>query len=369
MLSAMDCYGNPSSTHTAGQAARAIVEEARRDIARALGVSAPKPGEIIFTGCGSEADNLAILGAAHAKTRRTANRILTTAGEHSAVRRPLDALAAEGFEVIEIPTTGGRLDLDFARGYLDEKLFMITAMLVNNETGADYSLDLASLFRAARQAAPQAMLHCDAIQGFLKVPLAAKTLGADMIALSAHKIGGPKGVGALWVDPRILTAKRLVPTLLGGGQEQGYRSGTENVIGIAGFGAAAKAGHATLARDIEQMTAQANGFIAALNTVAPEVRVNLPARRASHILSLTLPRIKSETMLNYLSRAGVCISAGSACSSHAKHKTSAALAAFGLPAPEADATVRISLAPTTTADELTRAAHLIADGVASLVRF
>lgn len=367
MLEAMDCYGNPSSTHAAGQAARTLVENARREVGRALGVNAPRPGELIFTACGSEADNLAILGGAHAKARRTAVRILTTDSEHPAVREPLAQLAREGFEIVPIPTRGGVLDIDAAETLMDEKLFMITMMLVNNETGARYPLE--QIFDAARRRAPQALLHCDAVQGFLKIPFTARSLGADMITLSAHKIGGPKGVGALWVNPAVLTTKRLIPTLLGGGQESGYRSGTENTIGIAGFGAAAAAGYASMAKDLARMRCLRDDLLARLAVLVPEVRPNLPPKNAPHIASLTLPRIKSETMLNYLSRAGICVSAGSACSTHAKNKTSAALLAFGLPAAEADATIRVSLSPANHEADLVRFAEVLAEGVATLVRF
>lgn len=367
MVEAMDCYGNPSSTHAAGQAARTLVENARREVARALGVNAPRPGELIFTACGSEADNLAILGSAHAKTRRAATRILTTDSEHPAVREPLAQLAREGFEIVPIPTRGGVLDVAAAEALMDERLFMITMMFVNNETGARYPLE--RVFAAARRRAPQALLHCDAVQGFLKTPFTARSLGADMITLSAHKIGGPKGVGALWVNPTVLTAKRLVPTLLGGGQESGYRSGTENTVGIAGFGAAAAAGHASLADDLARMRQLRDGLLARLAELAPEVRPNLPPENAPHIASLTLPRIKSETMLNYLSRAGICVSAGSACSAHAKNKTSSALLAFGLPAAEADSTIRVSLSPANTEAEMVQFAQVLAEGVATLVRF
>lgn len=367
MLAAMDCYGNPSSTHAAGQAAHTLLETARREVGRGLGLNMLKPGELIFTACGSEADNLAILGSAYAKARRTANRILTTDSEHPAVREPLAKLAREGFEVVEIPTRGGVLDLDAAEALMDERLFMITMMLVNNETGARYPLE--QIFAAARRRAPQAILHCDAVQGFLKTRFTARSLGADMISLSAHKIGGPKGVGALWVDPKLLTAKRLIPTLLGGGQESGYRSGTENTVGIAGFGAAAAAGTDSLADDLARMQTLREGFLSHLAAIAPEVRPNLPPQYAPHVISLTMPRIKSETMLNYLSRAGICVSAGSACSAHAKNKTSSALLAFGLTAHEADSTIRVSLSPATTEAELTCAAEAIAEGVRTLIRF
>lgn len=366
MLGAMDCFGNPSSTHSAGRAARRCVEEARGAVGRALGINSLKPGELIFTASGSEADNLAILGGAHAKTRRTANRILTTEGEHPAVREPLAVLAREGFEIITLPTRGGEIDLAAAEALMDERLFMVTAMLVNNETGARYPIE--SLFAAARRRAPAALLHCDAVQGLFKTRFTARSLGADMLSVSAHKIGGPKGVGALWVNPALLTAKRLSPVIFGGGQEQGFRSGTENVIGIAGFGGAADAGLQTLTADLDRMAALRDGLVERLAELAPEVRCNRPAEAAPHVISLTLPRIKSEVMLNHLSGAGICVSAGSACAAHAK-KASAALAAFGLTPAEADATIRVSLSPANTEDELARFATVLGQGVAELIRF
>lgn len=368
MLEAMDCYANPSSVHGAGRDARSMVENARREVARALGIMAPKPGELIFTASGTEADNLAILGTARAKARRTANRILTTDSEHPAVREPLAALEQEGFEIVRLSTRGGMIDLDEACAAMDERLFMISMMLVNNETGARYPLE--KIFSAARRLAPRAILHTDAVQGFLKVPFSAKSMGADLVTVSAHKIGGPKGVGALWINPALLTAKRIVPVTLGGGQESGFRSGTENTVGIAGFGAAAAAGMNSLSADTAKMRRLREGLIARLAAELPEVRPNLPAGElAPHVLSLTLPRIKSETMLNHLSGAGICVSAGSACSTHAKNKTSSALLAFGLMPAEADSTIRVSISPATTEEELDRFFVVLSEGVSRLVRF
>lgn len=345
-----------------------MVERARREVASALGVSAPKPGELIFTASGTESDNLAILGTARAKSRRTANRILTTDSEHPAVREPLAALEREGFSIVRLSTKGGKIDLDEAVSAMDEHLFMISMMLVNNETGARYPLE--QIFSAARRLAPQAILHTDAVQGFLKVPFSVKSLGADLITVSAHKIHGPKGVGALWINPALLTAKRITPIVFGGGQESGYRSGTENTIGIEGFGAAAAAGAYTLASDIARMRKLRDGLFDRLALAVPEVRPNRPVgESAPHIVSLTLPRIKSETMLNHLSGAGICVSAGSACSTHAKNKTSSALLAFGLAPAEADSTIRVSLSAATTEEELNRFVDALAEGVARLIRF
>ena len=204
----------------------------------------------------------------------------------------------------------------------------------------------------------------------MKVPFSVKSLGADLITVSAHKIHGPKGVGALWINPALLTAKRITPIVFGGGQESGYRSGTENTIGIEGFGAAAAAGAYTLASDIARMRKLRDGLFDRLALAVPEVRPNRPVgESAPHIVSLTLPRIKSETMLNHLSGAGICVSAGSACSTHAKNKTSSALLAFGLAPAEADSTIRVSLSAATTEEELNRFVDALAEGVARLIRF
>lgn len=240
---------------------------------------------------------------------------------------------------------------------------MVSMMLVNNETGAWY--DVPSVFAAAKAANPDCICHCDAVQAFLKVPFTVKSLGADLVTISAHKVHGPKGVGALYVSPRLLTARALVPVYAGGGQEFGLRSGTENMIGIAGFAAAVRAGLTERSAWANNSANLSEKLIKALD--GTEVRVNLPMRRAPHVLNVTLPDIKSETMLHFLSAKGIAVSSGSACSSHAK-TPSGTLIAFGLTAAEADCSLRISFSGENTSSDVDALVAALTEGCATLVR-
>ena len=240
-------------------------------------------------------------------------------------------------------------------------------MLVNNETGAVYDIRrISSIVKAAN---PNALIHTDCVQGFLKVPFTAKSLGADMITLSAHKIGGPKGVGALWTAPGILRGKKLSPVIFGGGQEGGLRSGTENTLGIIGFGAAAAAGSASLGETISRLSAIRERLISVLTSDErfKGVKLNLPPNAAPHILSVTLPSIKSEVMLHSLSEAGIYVSSGSACSSNTHHG-SYVLRAFGLCDRDADCTIRISLGDVNQPDDAERFLAVFAESLKKLVR-
>lgn len=359
----MAVYGNPSSLHTLGQEASRRIEEARTAILRALGVR-PRQGQLFFTSCGTEATSLALFGTAYAKARRDALRILTTDSEHPSVARVMDALAADGFEIIRIGTRGGVLDMDAIRASLNKKILLASFMLVNNETGAHYAVKEA--FSLIHQAYPEAVTHCDAVQGFLKVPFTPATLGADLISVSGHKLHAPKGVGALYVSAETLKAKRIVPFLRGGGQEGGMRSGTENTIGIAAFGAA-----------VADMTPRRAEILAHLTDLrdyaeeklsALELQINRPqGARAPHIVHLTLPSIKSETMLHHLSAERIYVSSGSACSSHASHPSDALLA-FGLTPAMADCSLRVSFSEYNTREDVDALCDALADGLARLVR-
>ena len=363
MLAAIENFGNPSSLHERGQKAAALLKESRAAIGEALGERYLKEGQLIFTGSGTEATALALLGTARAKERRAASVILTTDSEHPSVEQNLRLLEKDGFTVLRVSTRGGVLDMDAVRAACNKDLFMVSMMLVNNETGARYPVE--QVFAAAKAGNPDCICHCDAVQGFLKVPMTTKSLGADLITLSAHKIHGPKGVGALYIAPHILTKRAIVPVLNGGGQEFGLRSGTENMIGIAGFAASAKAGRQTVGRDVAQMAALSEKLIAGL--ADSEIRVNLPAVRAPHIVNITLPQIKSETMLHHLSRRGISVSSGSACSSHAKNP-STTLLAFGLTAAEADCSLRISFSHENTEEDVTALLDGLTDGLKNLIR-
>ena len=363
MTAAMDCFGNPSSLHETGAAAAKLLREARATVGEALGERFLRDGQLIFTGCGTEATALALLGTAHAKERRGAHTILTTDSEHPSVSNNLALLEKEGFRVVRVSTRGGVLDMDTVRANMNADLFMVSMMMVNNETGARYPVE--EVFAAAHAANPAAVCHCDAVQGFLKVPFRASTLGADLITISAHKVHGPKGVGALYIKERMLKERRITAFLAGGGQEFGLRSGTENMIGIAGFAAAVADASSRLTADIAHMKTLSERLITAL--VGSECRVNRAPVSAPHIVSVTLPRIKSETMLHFLSREGIAVSAGSACSAHAAGP-SGTLIAFGLPTAEADTTLRISLCPENTEEEIDALIAALKKGVSSLVR-
>ena len=364
MTEAMTTFGNPSSLHCVGQAAHALLHRARTQVATALGVKNVKPGELIFTSCGTEATALAIYGTVYAKSRRFGRRIITTDCEHPSVEEAMKRLEADGLDVVRISTKNGVLDTEAAIAALSEPTVLVSMMMVNNETGARF--DVARVFAAAKATDSRTVTHCDAVQGFLKVPFTPAGIHADLVTVSAHKIHGPKGVGALYVHPDMIKTKRIVPYLTGGGQESGLRSGTENTVGICGFGAAAQAGYATRGADFAKMTALRDRLEGKLREMG--VQMNIPAAdRAPHILNLTLPDIKSQTMLNYLSAKGICVSSGSACSSHST-KVSPSLAAFGLSAHEADCSLRVSFSAQNTEAEVDALCEALEQGISTLVR-
>lgn len=357
-------FGNPSSLHAVGRSAERYLADARKIILQTLG---DRDGSVIFTGSGTEANSLAILGRAEAKERFRGKRILTTAGEHASVGVVLEALRRRGFEVVEIPTRGGSLDLNALSAAADKSVILATMMLVNNESGAIY--DLAAVSRILSDRCPDAILHVDATQAYLKMPISPRALGASLMTVSSHKIEGPKGVGALWVDRAVMQNHGLAPIILGGGQELGLRSGTENVPGIAAFAAAAREGHAELAQRMRRLSELSKLLLDRLegDPRLSELRINRAERSAPHIFSITLPGIKSETMLHALSGRGIFVSSGSACSSHGRHSTPA-LSAFGLSDAEADKTIRVSLSHRTSESDLTALCDALGELLTSLVR-
>lgn len=359
----LDVYGNPSSLHSLGQRAEAELKTAREALLSALGAR-PREGEFVFTSSGTEATSLAFFGCARAKERRDASRILITDSEHPSVKNTAAQLSKEGFEIVQIPTRGGVLDMAALEAALDKKIFLASFMLVNNETGARY--DVESAFRAIRAEYPDAITHCDAVQGFMKVMFTPSSLGADLISVSGHKLHAPKGVGGLYISADIIKKKKISPFIFGGGQEKGMRSGTENTIGIAAFG--------TAVNDIKQKRAQNATHLEQLYLYATEkleamgLRINRPeGARVSHIINLTLPRIKSETMLHFLSADGIFVSSGSACSSHSKDPSSA-LISFGLTPEDADCSLRISLSEYNTKQDIDALVASLSTALERLVR-
>ena len=360
-----EAFGNPSSLHAVGGAARRILTDAREKVLRALDA---RGGKLVFTGSGSEANNLATLGRAYAKERyRRGARIITTAGEHASVTMPLAKLKNEGYEIVEIATAGGRLDMKQLEEALTKNTILVSMMLVNNETGAHY--DLAPAVALTRRLCPDALFHTDATQALFKVPLSQKRDGFDLITISAHKIGGPKGTGALWISDATIKNKGLAPQLLGGGQEDGLRSGTVDVAACAAFGAACAYGTEHRKETAETLAALSEYLIEKITSdpALSEIALNMPARRAPHIVSLRLPKIKSETMLHFLSGRGISVSSGSACSSHGRH-AAPPLAAFGLTSEEADASIRVSFSAHNTREDVDALCEALAEGLATLSR-
>ena len=357
-----EVYGNPSSLHAMGYEAEKILNNVRSEVCNSLGA---KGASVIFTASGTEANNLAIIGRALSKERyRKGAKIITTMGEHASVDAPLAMLEGMGFKIAKIPTTGGEIDMATLESELTRDTVLVSMMMVNNETGALY--DTASVKALMKAKSPEAILHIDATQSYLKLPFTKVKSGWDMITISSHKIEGPKGVGALVVDPTVIKAKGLSPLTLGGGQEGGFRSGTENVPGIAAFGEAVKIGFSNLTDRYRKMQSLRTYLVNRLSELN-ELKISQPKANAPHIVNITLPKIKSETMLHYLSSLGIYVSSGSACSSNGGHFSSA-LTAFGRSESEADSSIRISLSYRNTEEDIDGLIDGLNSGLAKLSR-
>ena len=333
-----ECWGNPSSLHNLGLAAHRHVEAARLQTAQALGAA---PDRVFFTACGTEADNWAIFSAAE-RLKKRGSHIITTQIEHHAVLNPMKKLEQQGFEVTYLaPDSQGQVTLEALRGALRKDTILVSVMMVNNEVGS--VMPIGAMAKLTHRLAPNALFHTDAVQGFLKIPFRAQTLDADLISVSGHKIHGPKGIGALYIRKGL----SLPPYLLGGGQESGYRSGTEAVPAICAFGAACAAGskalHQDLAREAELLEL-CKTQLSALSGV-----VLLGAAQAPHILNLSVPGVRSQGLINCLQDLGVYVSAGSAC---AKGHRSHVLEAMGVKPELIDGSIRISLSRFTTQQEV-----------------
>ncbi len=365
MIEAMECYGNPSSLHSKGFDASKIISDARNKILNSLFVRKGKAENLIFTAGGTEADNLALLGVAYAKTRR-ANRIITTDSEHSAIENTLNFLENDGFDIVRLSTKNGVIDMDEFRSVMNKNTLIVSIMHVNNETGAVYNIK--ECFKIAKEINPDVVTHTDAVQSYMKMKVSPSELCADLISISAHKIHGPKGIGALYVSPEVIKKKQLKPIIYGGGQEFGFRSGTENLIGIAGFGAAADRGFKNLSKDVSKMRELRSYAFDKLSTL--DVRINSPQGEcATHIINITLPSIKSETMLHHLSAKGIYVSSGSACSSNsATKRVSRALRGFGLSDFDADCSMRISFSPFNTKEDIDELITQLKEGIEKLVK-
>lgn len=335
-----ETYGNPSSTHTKGREAKKALCAARAQVCAALGCAEK---ELAFTSCGSESDNWAILRGAEAMKRK-GNHIISSTVEHDAVRKSLDELERRGWEVTRLaPNALGGIDTQSVLDALRPDTALVTLMMVNNETGA--VTDIAAIAKALRAAGSQALLHTDAVQGFLKLPFSARTLGADLISISGHKIHAPKGIGALYIRGGL----RLAPYILGGSQEDGRRAGTESLPLIAAFGAAAETASAEFKEYAPRMARLRGETAERLTGENPGLLVI--GGGAPQILSISLPGYRSEVLMNYLEARGIYVSRSSACK---KGGRSHVLEAMGLPAPVIDGALRLGLSRFTTAEELAK---------------
>jgi cysteine desulfurase len=343
MLEALDVYGNPSSVHGFGRDARRIVERARDQVARAIGASSQ---EIVFTAGGTEADNLALKGAA-GKLAGSGRHVVTTTFEHHAVLDAADWLHTQGFEVTFVPTpSSGVISAEDIAKALRRETILVSVMAVNNEVGTVQPL--AEIVAAVKAANNRVLVHCDAVQALGNIPVDVKAWGVDLAAFSAHKLGGPKGTGALYVRSGV----PLEPVLHGGGQERGLRSGTHNVAGIAGFGVAAE----TAAREVDEKTNRLlplrRRLLEGIAAAVPDSRLNgdLEARVPGNV-NVAFSGAEGETILLMLDQAGIACSAGSACQSGAIDP-SHVLLAMGLSKELAGASIRFTLGRSSTEEDV-----------------
>lgn len=340
-------YGNPSSDHAYGQRAKAAVEAARAEVAALIGATPP---EIVFTGCATEANNLALLGAARAALSSGRTLLVTSAIEHPSVLHPLRHLAREGWSLTELPVdAAGRVQVNHAAHLITPGAVLVSVMLANNETGSLQAVRaIADLAHAAG-----ALMHVDAAQAVGKVAVDVNALGADLLTLAGHKFYAPKGVGALYVRTGVV----LEPIQYGAGHEHGLRPGTENVPHIVALGEAARLARTTLAQEAARMTALRDRLHGLLAAAIPALRLNgHPAERLPNTLNISFPAVAGWQLLAAASN--VAASTGSAC--HAgDHAASGVLAAMGLTPEAAAGAVRLSLGRFTTETEIDRAAEAL----------
>ncbi len=319
-------YGNPSSTHTVGRRAKKLMDASRKEIADALYC---KSTELVFTASGSESDNMAVLGAARLN-KRVGKHIISSETEHSAVLRPLEILESEGFEVTRLkPDAQGEISIDDVRQALRPDTALVTLMYVNNETGA--VTDIGAISKIIKKQNKSTLLHTDAVQAFMKIPFTAKSMGADLISVSGHKIHAPKGIGALYVREGL----RLPPIIVGGAQEGERRAGTEAVPLISAFAAAVRAANAD-GKVFEKLTSLRAYAVARLSETLPELV--FISDGAAHILPISMPGYPAEVLMNVLESRSVYVSRSSACK---KGKRSHVLSAMNLRNELIDSALRI----------------------------
>lgn len=346
-------YGNPSSLHSRGFAAAKELENAREQVAKAIGAKAE---EIYFTSGGTEANNLAILGTAEAHKRR-GNRIVTTATEHSSVYDTMQKLKGGGFDVVFIsPDKSGNINPREVIDATDNKTILVSIMLVNNETGASNPVE--EIFRNIKRLYPQTILHTDAVQALGKTEIKATKLGADLMTVSGHKIHAPKGVGALYIRK----GARILPRTFGGSQEKKIRTGTEPLPLICAFGTACE--EIDVKKNIETAT-ELHNYLREKLALIPDIVINSPKNSSPFVLNFSVRGIRSETMLHHLASKEIYVSSGSACSKGAK---SHVLSSMGLPDDIIDSAIRVSFSKHNTTDDCDALLCGIEEGINTLAK-
>lgn len=347
-----DVYGNPSSVHSFGVKAKTVLENSRKTLAESLGADT---SEIYFSHSGTLANNTAIFGAVNSR-KKMGNRIITTSLEHSSVMRCMDALEEQGFQVIRLsPGKNGAFVTEELLEAVNKNTILISAMLVNNETGSINPVEIIS--RAVKRVSAPALIHVDAIQGFGKLPVKPSKMGVDLLSVSGHKVHAPKGVGALYVRKNL----NIKPYVVGGGQENNLFSGTEPLPAIAGLAAAVQA-FPRYQTQLEKTKNLRDYTISMLKDI-PSLRINSPSDGLPYILNMSLTGIPSQVLINYLSERGIYISAGSACK---KGHRSEVLSRMGLNPAVIDSAVRVSMSRYTTSREMEIFASAIKDAVKNI---
>ena len=339
-------FGNPSAQYPYGRESAALVDRCRAAVAQGLGC---RPEQLFFTSCGTEGDNWAIRAACW-QNRHVGRHIVTTAVEHHAVLNCCQQLEQEGWEVTTIlPDQNGDISAESVLAAVRPDTALVSVMMVNNELGSIYPIaDIAKGLKAVNE---KTLLHTDAVQGFLKVPFSAKALGADFIAISGHKVGAPKGIGALYIGPRVRNPRPLLP---GGGQEMGLRSGTEATAQIAGFAKAVELRCDHLEDKLRHM-AEVKAYAVEKLSAIPDLQI-IGSGKAPHVLSVSMAGWPSQNVVNDLGSQGICVSAGSACH---HGKSSQVVSALGLPKRVAAGVIRLSFGPETTFAEIDACAEAL----------
>ena len=354
VMKGLETFGNPSSLHSLGLEAETLISEQRETIARAVGAQAK---EIFFTSGATESSNTAIFGAFAAHGKRK-HRVVTTTVEHPSVANPIGKLEKLGCEVVRLsPDKNGQIDPKAVLDAVNDDTFLVSMMLVNNETGAVF--DVGGAFGLIKKKYPQVLTHCDCVQGFMKLPFTVKKLNADMVSLSGHKIYAPKGIGALYVKSGV----HIPAFLLGGGQESGFRSGTESVPLICGLGAAVKALEGKVEENLKRAKAVQEHLVEKCSENGG-ITVNFAAG-SPYITSISVDGLKSEVLLHFLEKKYIFVSSGSACS---KGKKSSVIKEFRIPDKLTDSVLRISISADTTTEDIDALMAALCEAQSSLAR-